>query len=89
MKPKKPTPQEPPKKKYACKVYWEQSCEVEIETDQPGRVAELAIEQAEQEIGMLTVRQSKGRKLKLIEICMVPDSVNCDPETDVQPLEED
>lgn len=76
--------------KYACKVYWEQSCEVEIESPTKltkAQAAELAVEKAEEEIAKLAIRQDVRRKFRLNEVIMVVDSVNCDPETDVQKVE--
>jgi len=75
--------------KYACKVYWEQSCEVEIESATPltkEQAAALAVEKANEEIAKLLIGQEVRRKFRLNEIVMVVDSVNCDPETDVQQL---
>lgn len=75
--------------KYACKVYWEQSCEVEIESPTKltkEQAAALAVEKAEKEIAKLLIGQEVRRKFRLNEIVMVVDSVNCDPETDVQQL---
>ena len=75
--------------KYACKVYWEQSCEVEIESPTKltkEQAAALAVEKAEEEIAKLLIGQEVRRKFRLNEIVMVVDSVNCDPETDVQQI---
>jgi hypothetical protein len=77
--------------KYCCKVYWEQSCEVTITTfkETPrAAVADLAVEKAGEEIGKLDIRQDGRRKFKLSDVTMVPDSVGCDPQTDVQKLKE-
>ena len=77
--------------KYACKVYWEQSCEVEIESPTKltkEQAAALAVEKAEEEIGKLAIRQDVRRKFRLNEVIMVVDSVNCDPETDVQRIKD-
>lgn len=73
--------------KYACIVYWEQRCEVIVETEKPmkfAKVAEEAARLAEIEIGKLNIKQSPKRPVQLNEIHMVQESVNCDPDSDVQ-----
>lgn len=78
-----------PLQKYACKVYWEQSAEVEVWATDEEVASEVAMFQAEQEIGGLTIKQRLRPKpvVRLNEIVMVTDSVNCDPESDVQEID--
>lgn len=54
--------------KYRCKVYWEMCGKVEVEADTPEQAAEKAM----------------ASPLPKENQDYVPDSINCDPETDVQ-----
>lgn len=75
-----------PLKTYHCKVYWEQSTEVTVKAINLSVASEVAMFQVEDEVGKLTIKQRLRPKplVRLNDIQMVPDSVNCDSETDVQ-----